>query len=99
MLTQKHIRRVIEGCLIIAIIGLLCLFYGCAAIDRTGHYVQTVTFKLHVVGDRSQYDYPPARNSNSGPAAHNIGGYAKSGNPPEIWITGYRDKGVRPDDV
>jgi hypothetical protein len=85
------------GIVVIAIAYWISL-YGCAHYDRTGHYVQTVTFQIHVVGDRTMYDYPPARNFNSGPAARNYGGYAKNTDPPQIWLTGYRDeKGVRVD--
>ena len=74
---------------------IIILLNGCATFDRTGHHVATITVQIHVVGDRTMYDYPEARNFNSGPAARNIGGYAKNTDPPEIWLTGYRDeKGV-----
>jgi len=93
-------RRAMGWCLFVLFCVFLYCMYGCATIDRTGHHVATVTFQIHIVGDRSMYDLPEARNFNSGPAARNIGGYARYGNPPEIWLTGYRDeKGVRVDNI
>ena len=81
-------------------IAVFVAINGCGRFDRNIHHVTTVTFEIHVVGDRLQYDYAPARNVNSGPSARNIGAYAKSGNPPEIWLTGYRDEqGIRIDRI
>jgi hypothetical protein len=86
---------------LIALVAVLYgLLSGCATIDRSGHYTATVTVRINVVGDRTMYDYPPARNFNSGPAARNFGGYAKNTTPPEIWLTGYRDDhGIRIDNM
>lgn len=73
---------------------------GCGRIDRNIHHVTTVTFEIHVVGDRHQFDWPYARQLNGPSVRSNVGAYAKSGNPPEIWLTGYRDEqGIRVDRI
>ncbi len=101
----KIMDRNLKQALIWLAIGLaggiiIILLNGCAQYDRTGHHVATITVQIHVVGDRTMYDYPEARTLNSGPAARNIGGYAKNTDPPQIWLTGYRDeKGVRVDNI
>jgi hypothetical protein len=73
-------------------------FYcGCASVNhyqkKNIHAVYTVTFQLHVVGEREMFG------ENNLKAYPGLGGYVETTNPPKLWVQGYiDDKGVHVDD-
>ena len=70
----------------LAIVILLALIYTGCAHQRYEAFHQVVTLKkvkVHVVSDRSQFDYSKARIN------RRVNGYAKRNN--EIWLLGYED--------
>jgi hypothetical protein len=79
---------------VVFIVIMMCFLSGCATQDRSIHKVVQVTFELHIVGDRTMFDWPEAQ-VHGGPAGRTIGAYASSGDaerPHRIWLRGYRDK-------
>jgi hypothetical protein len=71
---------------------------GCVPARQDFIKTTTLTVKVHLVGDRSLFDYEKARNYLPGNPVY--GGYAKNTDPPEIWILGHEDrKGFYPDSL
>jgi hypothetical protein len=92
-------RALLHFAIALTALWIWMILQGCASFDRSIHKVATVTFEIHVVGNRTMYDWPKARQDN-GPGMQTVGGYAKNTNPPQIWLTGYRDeRGVQVDNI
>ena len=76
------------------LLGMICIFAwifaGCAH-KKPEEFHEVIILKkvrVHIVSDRSQFDYPRARIN------RRVNGYAKRNN--EIWLLGYEDlTGVR----
>ena len=73
-----------------AIIWIAWIFAGCAHREPDAFHEVVILkkVKVHIVSDRSQFDYSRARTNRK------VNGYAKRNN--EIWLLGYEDlPGVR----